>query len=190
MKIYCRGFTLYEMVVVLSMMALLLSLAVPSIASALLRHNNTLSYLKFVAALRYAQEEALRREVPLVVCAVNYNLNAILYNCLSTDNQRCQGWSCGSLSYLDLDHRGEYLPNAANQRVNATHLDHGVTITGVALPSGVVVRQLLISPDGLISDRNQSYSWRFSFSQTLFSHHLCTQSYLNRYGVFVPESGC
>jgi type IV fimbrial biogenesis protein FimT len=62
-----RGFTLIELMVAVSVAAVLLGLGVPAFRQTLISNRLTASANEFMAALNYARSEAIRRGVPVTV---------------------------------------------------------------------------------------------------------------------------
>jgi type IV fimbrial biogenesis protein FimT len=96
-----RGFTLIEVMLAISILAVLLGLAVPSFIETV-RNNRTISRNnEFIGSLNYARSEALKRSDSVSVCA-------------SADQQTCTGttdWTTGWIVFSDLDADGDRDPD-------------------------------------------------------------------------------
>ena len=183
MKKFAGAYSLAEMLIVLTLMAILVCLAIPALQQTIARQNNLLRYLQLKSAIKYAQEEAIRRMLPIVICPANYNSKGVLIGCLGHENTYCQGWSCGVLAYIDFERSGSYAAHGSgNLRINATRFDPEIAIS--ASSAGLPVKQLLIAADGLIGDSYNGSSWVFQLSESKFKHRSINYLYLNRYGVF------
>ena len=68
-----RGFTLIELMVTLSVLAIVLSLAAPSFASLLASNRMSTQTNEFMVALNLARSEAVRRAQPVTLLATNAN---------------------------------------------------------------------------------------------------------------------
>lgn len=64
-----RGFTLLELLILVAVMAILLSVAVPSFFSAIQNSRMTAQANDLVTAFQLARSEALKRNVPISICA-------------------------------------------------------------------------------------------------------------------------
>lgn len=81
----CAGFTLYELMVVIGVAAILASFAVPGFQSAMSTTRTVTHTNDVITALNLARSEATRRRLPIDVCA-------------SSDGATCSGsndWSAG-----------------------------------------------------------------------------------------------
>lgn len=90
------GFTLVELMVVLSIAAILLTVAVPGFQSFILNARRTTLANDLVLALAYAKSEAVKRGVRVTVCS-------------RQDDATCAGsttWDSGWLVFVDNDHDG------------------------------------------------------------------------------------
>jgi type IV fimbrial biogenesis protein FimT len=91
-----RGFTLIELMVTITVLSVLLSLAVPSFREIIDSNRITTQTNDFVSTLNYARSEALKRSNPVTVCA-------------STDGLTCAGatdWSTGWIVFADINANG------------------------------------------------------------------------------------
>ncbi len=173
------GFSLYEMLVVLSIVAIMLSFAIPAVTHQLLVRNNEEAAMQFESVLKNAQEEALRRGVTITICAANYKVNDVLYNCLGTND-----WSEGILSYIDLNNANGY---DSGERLQSLSFTQGVTISGNE-------SALYVNPNGQFYENDVDDSWTFDLSQTRFGSTINTKIKLNNMGYVsackVGDSGC
>ena len=100
-----RGFTLLELIAVLAIVAILVTLAAPSLAG-LLQSNNRSSTLNiFLADMGYARSEAIRRGGGVVLCRSDFP-ESINPSCSSTSAQTGVGWASGWIVFHDLDANG------------------------------------------------------------------------------------
>lgn len=180
-KKWAQGFNLYEMLAVLSIVAIMLSLAIPLITHQLLARNNEETALQFQSVFKNAQEEALRRNAGVAVCAANYSSNNYLTSngCIGTND-----WSEGILSYIDLNRDNGY---DSGERIQSLQFTQGVTVSGS-------VAVLYVDSNGEISDASGNDNWTFNLSQSRFGISVTTKVKLNSIGYFstctVGDAGC
>jgi len=109
-----RGFTLIEMMVTIAVLAILIALVTPSFRD-LLRDNRAAAQANaLVGSLMLARSEAIKRNVPVVVCQ-------------SDDGATCTGdgdaWEAGWLVWPDtdrdgaLDNDGDDIPEAGEELI-------------------------------------------------------------------------
>ncbi|WP_295580407.1 GspH/FimT family pseudopilin [uncultured Lamprocystis sp.] len=92
------GFTLVEIMVVLTIAVILLAVAVPSFQSLVRNGRRAALTNEFVLALTFAKSEAVKRGVPVTVCSRATNTT-----CTTGDGAT---WDNGWLIFVDNDHDG------------------------------------------------------------------------------------
>jgi type IV fimbrial biogenesis protein FimT len=91
-----RGFTMIEILVSMTVIAILLGLAVPGFKEAMRNNRIVAQNNEFISALNYARSEAIRRGDTVSVCA-------------STNGTGCSAataWGAGWITFLDLNADG------------------------------------------------------------------------------------
>ena len=96
MKRY-QGFSLVELMVVLTIAALLLALAVPSFKQTIQKGRITNSVNSFMADMRFTRSEAIRRSVNVVICRSNAP-EATTPAC-DGNTSASKGWATGWVIY-------------------------------------------------------------------------------------------
>jgi type IV fimbrial biogenesis protein FimT len=90
------GFTLIELMVTVSVAALLLGLAAPSFHDLAIRNELSTYTNELIAGINYARSEAVRTGKSIVICPT------------SDEGESCSGsWSDGWITFTDLDENGE-----------------------------------------------------------------------------------
>jgi type IV fimbrial biogenesis protein FimT len=91
-----RGFTLIELMLTITILAVLLGLAVPTFRDVIRNNRITAQTNEFVSALNYARSEALKRSNTVTACA-------------SADGATCANvndWSTGWIVFADVNANG------------------------------------------------------------------------------------
>ena len=97
-----RGFTLLELVVVVAIVAILSTLAAPSLTQ-LVQSNTISSHVNtFMADLRYARSEAIRRGGSVVMCRSD-DPAAASPVCAAAAGPNSNGWVSGWIVFLNSD---------------------------------------------------------------------------------------
>jgi Tfp pilus assembly protein FimT len=179
------GYTIYEMVITLSIIGVLVAASLPIVYSSVLVHNQDATVLQLKALVKFAQEEAVRGSgASLIICAAEYDTNngtnSYLNGCASGNS-----WSEGILTYTDLDSNGSY---NSGERLKALRFDGGATISAATSPGGTALNQLIALPSGLLSDANSNEAWTFTISQSKFGQTQSVTLLLNNYGYFCVQS--
>jgi type IV fimbrial biogenesis protein FimT len=100
------GFTLPEMLITLGMVAIVLSLAVPSISN-MIKDNQLVAHLNNVVTdIHFARSEAVKRDVRVIMCRSN-STGAPVPTCGGTSYD----WSTGYIIFAD---NGQYANNVYN----------------------------------------------------------------------------
>jgi prepilin-type N-terminal cleavage/methylation domain-containing protein len=182
------GYSLYELLIVLAIMAILMSLSVPIIYAFVLKYNEQIEVLQLKTVIKYAQHEALRLGgYKIIICGAEYatsaGVNTYLTNCATSGK-----WNEGILAYVDYTNNSAY---NSGEKIKVLRFDNRIELSLNNLATQVI-SQLFISSNGLISDEYGDDEWIFSFSQTKFGLVRKTQFKLNSYGYVcqLGESGC
>jgi len=89
-----RGLTLLELLVTLTITAILASLAIPAFANTIKRTNSLTIAYQMIELVQFARSEAITRQVPVTLCG-------------SSDGQRCDNkWSKQILIFADNNNNG------------------------------------------------------------------------------------
>ncbi|MGL4576957.1 MAG: GspH/FimT family pseudopilin [Burkholderiaceae bacterium] len=137
------GFTLIELVVVVTIVAILTGLALPSFASFIRRTQIANASNDLISGFNYARAEAIKLGTPVVVCP-------------STNFTSCAGgtaWENGSIAYVDTNANGAVdAGEVVFRRTPAAPV--GITIElGGAAP----VSAIRFAPNGLLHGANAGY---------------------------------
>lgn len=114
-----RGFTLIEVLVTMTIAAILGTTAVPAFHSMLQRNKIASEINTFVTHLNYARSEAIMQSTRVVMCR-------------SRDGKTCQrtnGWHEGWITFADKNANRERDDDEVVLRVVADYKDNGVLIT-------------------------------------------------------------
>lgn len=109
-----RGFTLLEVVVVLAVIAILTSLAAPSFTSLIQSNAVSSNVNAFMADLRFARSEAIRRGGSVVMCRSN-DPEAVTPVCDANNGASGNGWVSGWIIFENRDGVAGYLLSAGDQ---------------------------------------------------------------------------
>jgi len=108
LKNHNRGLTLVELVITLSIAAILLAIATPSFSVIIKNHKMTAQLNELVAGLNLARSEAIKRSSSVTVCKSN-------------DSQSCGGgWNDGWIVFADPDNSGSINNNETILRVSVS----------------------------------------------------------------------
>ena len=107
-----KGFTLIELMVTISVLAILLTIAVPSFRTFVLNNRITGQANDMMTALNYARSEAIKRGLPVIM----------------SSNSGTADWSAGWIVFADPDNDGIFNAGDAKLRVGPA-LGGGNTLT-------------------------------------------------------------
>ena len=98
-----RGFTLVEILVVIAIIAILTSVAAPSFNNVIKSNRMTSAVNSFLADMRFARSEAMRRGGNVVLCRSD-SPEASPPTCATTTGTN--GWASGWVVYVDQNNNG------------------------------------------------------------------------------------
>ena len=100
------GFTLVELLVVLTLSAILLSMAIPSFMGLIQAHNISSAVTAFISDLRYARSASIVHGGGVVMCRSN-SPEATNPVCHTTSGPGGNGWRSGWIIFHDLNRDGQ-----------------------------------------------------------------------------------
>lgn len=102
-----RGFTLIEVLVVIAILAILVSLAVPSFAGLIASTSVSRAVNGFISDTRYARGEGMRRGKTVTICR-SANPAAAIPVCSGGDGSAVGGWMEGWVVFFDDNGNGVF----------------------------------------------------------------------------------
>jgi type IV fimbrial biogenesis protein FimT len=135
--LYAKGFSMIELMITISVAAILLALAIPSFTSFLNANRVTSQANELLATFQMARLESIRRGATVVVCGSN-NANAATPICTAGS-----GWT-GWLSFVDVNRDNTFATANGDTLISVNALS-GVAATGSSNVGAAVV----FRPDGL-----------------------------------------
>jgi len=127
----CAGFTLVEMLVVMTLAAILMSMALPQFGRVIAGNKLTSQADLLSGAFHYGRAEAVRRDAQVAMCPLNASQNG----CQSSGSAN---WSYGALLFQDADHSGSYSQGKELRRLQLIDSAAASSIK-VSGPSGLIV---------------------------------------------------
>lgn len=143
-----RGVTLIELMITVAILAIVTMIAAPALQTTLSTRAVSSSSEDLSSAMRLARSEAMKRGLPVAVCAVS-DPNDSAASCL-TDGD----WSTGWVVFLDRDASGSI--GAADSIVKVYSPERGVASITATAASGNPVAVFL--PNGLLSGGALAFS--------------------------------
>lgn len=113
-----RGLTLIELMVTMAIAAILMGLAAPSFLRTVKSNAMSTGVNTFLADMRYARSEAVRRGGRVVLCRTD-SPEAVPPACAADAGSTGKGWATGWVIFHDLDGDGTYSTGDNTLRVQA-----------------------------------------------------------------------
>ncbi len=178
MKTNNPGYSLYEFIIVISIISVIMSFTMPGIYSQLISHNLNSTFVQLDSAFRYAREEAVRRNSSnILICPLSVNVNGIISgdNCGGNDG----AWSSGVITFIDADNSGTYV---SGERIQALIFENDVVVT--ITNSGANLNLLRLNSSGQISNVSANSLLTVNIQQSRYGICRYSQYSLNIYGSF------
>lgn len=134
------GFTLIEMMVVISIAALLLALAVPGFSALMASSRMESRTQALLSSVQFARSEAIRSNANVYLCALNSKTNLDVQGCQGKAKKGDTSWSEGVLLFADR-------PGGTTARYNSGERRRHVIFTGEPTVSSAL-DQFMLTPEG------------------------------------------
>lgn len=135
-----RGFTLIEMLVVISIAAILLTQAVPGFAALMATSRMDNRTQALLSSVQFARSEAIRSNSNVYVCALNTKINLEVQGCLGKAKKGNTSWSEGMLLFADR-------PGGSAARYDSGERRRHVIFTGEPTVSSTLDK-FMLTPEG------------------------------------------
>jgi prepilin-type N-terminal cleavage/methylation domain-containing protein len=182
-----RGFTLWEIIIVTAIVAVLTSLAIPGISKYTQQKRSDVIAIQLQDTFKFVRTEALRRNLPITICGASFRSdNEALRGCADANN----GWTGGMLAFVDVAKTGIYDGNAEYDggKVRLVKFEKSRLIPATVTATS---RTFVVNPDSTINEikDNKLNSERtvfcFSIAQNLDGANKdpsITKFKINKYG--------
>lgn len=156
MKLYLqRGFTVIELMMTIAVLAVLVTVAIPSFGSFIGNNRITAQANTFHSSLLYARSEAVKQNRPVFMCRSG-DISHATNPCGQTNN----GWHDGWVMFVDLDQDGTF-DAGETIRTNEGFAGGSTLVETSTTP----LAQISYQGDGRISAGSSSASFKFCDSK-------------------------
>lgn len=173
---YNNGFTLWELVIAICIVAIIANLAIPMMNDYIFERRSKIIATEIEDSFRFARSESLRLDKPVTICAASITIHNVLHGCQARSKNT--DWSLGMLSFIDKDNSFIYDPY---RRIRYTLFDNSkIGNLFIRSSDGFYV----VNTDTSISNKDDNkHYFCFWFSQNSMKTKLENIFVLNRYGV-------
>lgn len=170
---FVRGFTLWEIIVVMAISVILARLTIPTLSAYTQQRRSDVIAVQIEDSFRYARSEAMRRNTAVTFCSATLS-GKTAYLCKA--NKSATDWSSGMLSFVDLNGTGNY---QSTGKIKFTKFESSTVATAVVTSSAT---RYYVKPDSTIEPLNKNGNICFNIVQKINSKDYKSCVIMNKYG--------
>ncbi len=115
-----QGFTLIELMVTITLIGIFAAMALPALGDIAARHRVKSSARNMASAFSFARQEAVRQNVPVMVCPAEIRVDGKVNGCQANGD-----WTEGTLVFADRDGNRAY---SANEQIRLSLNKQNITV--------------------------------------------------------------
>lgn len=164
-----RGFTVWEIVIVITIVAILAQITIPGLAVLTQQKRSDVIAIQLDDTIRFARNEALRLNKSIMVCPISHWRGT--YRCAANNRD----WSRGLMVFMDVNNDGLY---NTDELLKITRFESSSLATAVVSSNSM---RYTINADSTLSPTNNGYVC-FKLDQLINNHNYISYAMFNSYG--------
>lgn len=164
-----RGFTLWEIVIVITIVAVLTQIAIPGLAALTQQKRSDVIAIQLDDTIRFARNETLRLNKSIMICPISHWRGT--YRCAANNRD----WSRGMMVFIDVNNDGSY---NTDELLKITRFESSVLANAVVTSNSM---RYTINVDSTLSPTNNGYVC-FKLDQIINNHNYISYVMFNSYG--------